>query len=140
LRKFFHTKPTGEFCFQVCTNGYLSVEQLYSNPKPPTDTDSFDNKIIISPFYAEIQPLSMPNVTYRSYDIINDHPFTTQQEEEIELIEYIIQNFSKHKAFKVKFVVIATWNSVQPFQIETYTVGSVRKDSHRMLAFVNIIF
>ena len=80
----------------------------------------------------------MPNVTYRSYDIINDHPFTPQQEEEIESIEYIIQNFSKHKAFKAKFVIIATWNSVQPFQTETYTAGSVRKKTHCILGFVNI--
>jgi len=70
----------------------------------------------------------MSNVTYRSYDILSDYPFTTQQQEEIESIEYTIQKFSKHKSFKVRFVVIATWNSVQPLQQDIFTAGSVRQE------------
>lgn len=48
--------------------------------------------------------------SYRSYDILNNHPFTSQQEEEIDFIAEIFRKLLGIQNFQSKFILIATWN------------------------------
>ncbi|XP_052274481.1 uncharacterized protein LOC127874294 isoform X2 [Dreissena polymorpha] len=107
----------------VCRCGLVSFDKKYTNNKPvPAVEAKHDiieptidiNDPVVAAYFADIFVDKSSSITFRTYDILNNYPFTAKATEDIAFLERLIKRVENLSSFEVSFVFIATWSSVKP--------------------------
>ncbi|XP_052243009.1 mucin-like protein isoform X1 [Dreissena polymorpha] len=107
----------------VCKSGLVSFDKKYVNPKPAILKDEnrivFESAIdikdpVVAAYFSHIYLDKASSIHYRTYDILNDYPFTSKANNEIRYLENVIKQIENISSFDANFVLIATWNRVKP--------------------------
>ncbi|XP_052241381.1 uncharacterized protein LOC127851584 [Dreissena polymorpha] len=107
----------------VCRCGLISFDKKYRNNKPvPADSGKLDiieptleiTDPVVAAYFADIHVDKTSSVSYRTYDILNNYPYTARATEDIRVLESLIKRVENISSFDAGFVLIATWNSVKP--------------------------
>ncbi|XP_052807791.1 uncharacterized protein LOC128236745 isoform X3 [Mya arenaria] len=106
--------PVGDKLYDtlyICANGYASIGTTYDNPNPPRTPDTFDEMVIIAPFYVDT---SNGTVSYRVIDILQNSDL--RRNENVNTLRRSVSLVSDNNAFDIKFALIATWSNMIPYQ------------------------
>ena len=107
---------------QVCRCGLVSFDKKYSNNKPvPVGKGKVDiieptidiKDPVVAAYFADIFVDNSSSITYRTYDILNNYPFSTKATEDITILESLIKRLENLSSFEASFLLIATWNRVK---------------------------
>ena len=69
---------------------------------------------VVAAYFTEIYLDHLSTITYRTYDVLKNYPFTPKVAGELELLESVIKRVENISAFDTSFVLIATWSNVKP--------------------------
>ncbi|XP_052259365.1 sushi, von Willebrand factor type A, EGF and pentraxin domain-containing protein 1-like [Dreissena polymorpha] len=106
----------------VCRCGLVSFDKKYSNNKPvPVGKGKVDiieptidiKDPVVAAYFADIFVDNSSSITYRTYDILNNYPFSTKATEDIAILESLIKRLENLSSFEASFLLIATWNRVK---------------------------
>ncbi|XP_052236237.1 uncharacterized protein LOC127848005 isoform X4 [Dreissena polymorpha] len=122
---FSHTIPVFNKMRQsmhVCRCGLVSFDKKYSNNKPvPAGKGKLDiieptvdiKDPVVAAYFADIFVDKSSSITFRTYDILNNYPFTAKATEDIAFLESLIKRVENISSFDASFVLIATWSNVK---------------------------
>jgi len=125
------------YYFQVCTNGLVSFNKAFLQPKPSREYVTLQQEYIIAPFYASIDVTGSfgGTVYYRVMDQLNSPSNTSP---EVKQLEQILKD--SHKVpddFTPSTVFIVTWERVFPRQ-RTISAAIVQISFHTMFYHFNV--
>ncbi|XP_052273396.1 uncharacterized protein LOC127873560 [Dreissena polymorpha] len=100
----------------VCRRGFISFDTKYLSEKPKMASDGKANINfpVVAAYFTEIYLDHLSTITYRTYDVLKNYPFTPKVAGELELLESVIKRVENMSAFDTSFVLIATWSNVRP--------------------------
>ncbi|KAH3885061.1 hypothetical protein DPMN_009049 [Dreissena polymorpha] len=100
----------------VCRRGLISFDAKYLSEKPKLalDEKANINFPVVAAYFTEIYLDHLSTITFRTYDVLKDYPFTPKVAEELRFLESVIKRVENISAFDTSFVLIATWNNVKP--------------------------
>ena len=98
-------------CFQVCSNGYITLDKPFADPSAPKNISDLD-LVLIAPYYAHMNDSG--NVFYRTFDILNNQ--TLDSYSDVQHVASLVRQVSNEAEFEPKYVLIATWVNKTPYQ------------------------